>query len=276
MMEQSDWIDVEGARLYLRKAGTGSPLLLVHGTGTDSRTWEPVFSDLAEQHQVIVYDRRGYGRSEHPPVTDYHTHVADLAVILETIGPAHVLGWSSGGNVALALAVDRPELFRSLMIVEAPFHGSRYPRYGFLRTIIYIKLCQLAGQPERGARAFLRWASSYRSGGSGFDKASAEMQAHLLSNTKQIVAELSPSPNGPLIGYVDARRLASLRMPVTWMIGAESIGWYDTVRAGAARHAPQIQTVMLEGSGHLAHYDNPAEFVKATLRAASTNDVGHA
>ena len=65
--------------------------------------------DPARDYLVITYDRRGYGRSAHKPVRDHRLHARDLIAILEQVArePAVVVGWSSGGNVALAVAASR-------------------------------------------------------------------------------------------------------------------------------------------------------------------------
>ena len=79
--------------------------------------------------------------------------------------PAHVVGWSSGGNTALALAVKAPELVRSLVVVEAPFHGLRHAIRSMLSGLAAAKVAQLRGRPEQGAAAFARWASGLGGGG---------------------------------------------------------------------------------------------------------------
>lgn len=100
-------LDVRGATLNYRTVGDGSPLVLVHGSGTDLTTWDGVVDELAHDHQVIAYDRRGYGESRHQPVRDHRIHARDLVAVLEQLAgrPAVVVGWSSGGNIALAAAV---------------------------------------------------------------------------------------------------------------------------------------------------------------------------
>ena len=78
-------------------------------------------------HQVIAYDRRGYGRSNHRPVCNYRVHAADLTTLVQHLGaPAHLVGWSSGGSVALALAAQHPQPCRSVVVIEATGHGLRY------------------------------------------------------------------------------------------------------------------------------------------------------
>jgi len=54
-------LHARGATLHYRTAGEGSPLVLVHGSCTDMSTWDGVVDDLARDHRVIIYDRRGMG-----------------------------------------------------------------------------------------------------------------------------------------------------------------------------------------------------------------------
>jgi len=146
-------LDVAGTRLHYLDEGSGeSPLLLVHGSSTDATTWDGVAPELAELGRVVRYDRRGYGRSEHRPVRDHRVHARDLVGVLEHVGaPATVVGWSSGGNIALAVAARRPELVARLVVVEAPFHGLRHADSAVLATALRLKIRQLRGQRERAA-----------------------------------------------------------------------------------------------------------------------------
>src|SRR4249920_261818 len=104
-------LDVPGTALYYDSVGDGLPLVLVHGSAVDGSTWDGVLPDLARDHRVITYDRRGYGRSAHKPVRDHRLHARDLTAVLERVArePAVVVGWSSGGNVALAGPASRQE-----------------------------------------------------------------------------------------------------------------------------------------------------------------------
>src|SRR5215208_3324327 len=107
-------LHARGATLHYRTAGDGPPLVLVHGSCTDMTTWDGVVDDLARDHRVIMYDRRGYGQSRHKPVRDHRLHARDLALLLRKVAsePATVVGWSSGGNVALARRGQKPRIVR--------------------------------------------------------------------------------------------------------------------------------------------------------------------
>jgi pimeloyl-ACP methyl ester carboxylesterase len=258
---------VDGAELVYDEAGSGQPLVLIHGSGADAGTWHRNVADLATHHRVIAYDRRGYGRSTHRPVRDYRVHVADLGAVLMHVGaPAHVLGWSSGGNTALALAVKRPELFRSLILVEAPFHGLRRPM-GVITANAKARLAQLRGGPEEGAATFYRWLTGLRDGGNGFDVLPAPERQRFLAQSRVMMAELDPHPFGPLAEHIRLGKIVALPMPVTWLLGAESMPWYGRLHACVVAVAPSIRTEHIAGAGHLMHIEAPEAFADAVRRA---------
>jgi pimeloyl-ACP methyl ester carboxylesterase len=166
-------LQVPGADLHYRVAGSGPTLVLVHGSATDLTTWDGVVDELAQSHRVIVYDRRGYGQSVHEPVRDHRVHARDLRAVLESLAgePATVVGWSSGGNIALATATASPSLFSALCVVEPPFHGLRHADRAVFSAALRLKLTQLRGRPIEAAEVFFRFGSALRSGGNSYDGA---------------------------------------------------------------------------------------------------------
>ena len=114
---------VNGTVLHYEEAGAGEPLLLLHGgLGTAQLHWWREIPFFAERFHVIAPDMRGYGRSSPPrdyPIDFYERDAEDMAALLRTLGahPAHVLGWSDGGIVALVLTVHHPELVHTLTVV---------------------------------------------------------------------------------------------------------------------------------------------------------------
>ncbi len=108
--------------VYYEVHGAGEPVLLLHGLGSSTEDWEPEVARLAGNWRVITCDTRGHGRSSKP--RGHYTllqFAADTAGLLDHLacGPAHVVGLSMGGCIAFQLAVDRPDLVRSLVIVNS-------------------------------------------------------------------------------------------------------------------------------------------------------------
>jgi 3-oxoadipate enol-lactonase len=102
--------------------GAGEAVVLVHGLGSSGRDWALQVPALADRYRVLTYDVRGHGSTSRPRGPYSVTQFArDLALLLERLGlrPAHVVGISMGGMIAFQLAVDRPDLVRSLVIVNS-------------------------------------------------------------------------------------------------------------------------------------------------------------
>jgi valacyclovir hydrolase len=118
-------IAANGTLLHYQQEGTGEPLLLLHGgLGTALLHWRREIPFFARYFRVIAPDLRGYGRSSPPrefPVDFYQRDAEDMAALLRALTdqPAHVIGWSDGGMVALVLAVKHPSLVRTLTTIGA-------------------------------------------------------------------------------------------------------------------------------------------------------------
>lgn len=116
-----------GIQLYYERQGQGPPLLFIHGLGSSTRDWESQTGPFAANYQVITFDLRGHGRSEKPPGPyTLPMFTADTAGLLKALDleAAHVVGVSLGGGVAFQLALDHPELVKTLTIVNsAPAMG---------------------------------------------------------------------------------------------------------------------------------------------------------
>src|SRR5687767_3123685 len=102
-----DVVDVDGRRLATWDRGEGTPLLFIHGVGTSGALWQSDLGALVTYCRVIVYDRRGYGRSSESP-GDWESHREDAAALLEKLcaEPAVVVGYSGGAMIALDLALQ--------------------------------------------------------------------------------------------------------------------------------------------------------------------------
>jgi pimeloyl-ACP methyl ester carboxylesterase len=108
-----------GASLFFQQAGQGAPLVLLHGLGANGAMFDPIVPAFTPQHQVIVPDLRGHGRSRDlPGPYDVPQLAADVIGLLDTLAlqSVDVLGYSHGGAVAQYLAYTFPHRVRRLML----------------------------------------------------------------------------------------------------------------------------------------------------------------
>jgi pimeloyl-ACP methyl ester carboxylesterase len=117
-----EYVDIEGLKTWYDRQGAGSPLVLLHGGLSTNETWGAQMPALAERFAVFAPERRGHG---HTPDVEGPFNYSDMAN--DTIGflenivkePAHLVGWSDGGILALLVAIDRPDLVRKMVAVSA-------------------------------------------------------------------------------------------------------------------------------------------------------------
>ncbi len=113
---------VHGYRRAFRIAGSGPVILLIHGIGDNSTTWETVQAKLAQRFTVIAVDLLGHGQSDKPradySIAAYANGMRDLLSVLD-IERATVVGHSLGGGVAMQFAYQFPQLVERLVLVGA-------------------------------------------------------------------------------------------------------------------------------------------------------------
>lgn len=111
-----------GLNVFYERQGEGEPVLMIHGLGSSTEDWELQVKALRRDFTVITYDVRGHGQTAKPGGAYSVSQFArDTALLIEHLGiaPVHVMGLSMGGMIAFQLASDRPDLVRSLIIVNS-------------------------------------------------------------------------------------------------------------------------------------------------------------
>lgn len=119
-------VEANGARFRVACAGTGRPLLLLHGWPEYRLTWEPVMERLRDRFRLIAPDLRGFGDSDKP--TGPHgpdRHAEDMAALVETMGlaPVGIVAHDVGASVAQQLARSRPDLVDALFFFNLVYPG---------------------------------------------------------------------------------------------------------------------------------------------------------
>lgn len=111
----------DGRAARVIEAGSGDPVLLIHGVGMRAEAWQPQIEALAARHRIIAVDMPGHGESDplpgQPRLPDYVAWAARVVEALD-LGPVSVAGHSMGALVASGLAVERPELVRRAALLN--------------------------------------------------------------------------------------------------------------------------------------------------------------
>jgi 3-oxoadipate enol-lactonase len=138
------YCSVNDIRIYYEVSGEGLPLVLIHANPFDHRLWLYQIASFSTFFKVIAVDLRGYGHSDKPTSPTSLAMMADDVLGIcrqEEIRDAVVAGISVGGNVALQLGLDHPDIFKALVLVGC----SSGPSDHQARTDGYVK---------RGVRAY--------------------------------------------------------------------------------------------------------------------------
>ncbi len=157
-----EWRDINGVKLHCVVSGTGPLVVLLHGFPELWYSWRHQITALAEHFTVVAPDMRGYNLSDKPRGVGAYavpTLVEDVAQLAYSFGEdqAHIVGHDWGGAVAWATALARPDLVRTLNILNCPH--PRILMQSFLtnprqlRRSWYMFVFQLPLLPELGFRS---------------------------------------------------------------------------------------------------------------------------
>ena len=124
------YVKAAGTTVAYAELGSGSPLLMLNGTGSPMNEWDPaLLSALQTSHRLIVFDYPGLGLSGPAPGRWQFSRAADwVAQLIDALrpgSPIDVLGWSMGGFIAQQLVVRHSEQLRSVVLAATNPGGSR-------------------------------------------------------------------------------------------------------------------------------------------------------
>src|SRR6185436_9656247 len=124
---ESGYVPVSGGKLYYEAAGSGDPLVFVHGFTLDTRMWDDQWDVFASKYRVVRYDVRGFGRSDLP--SGAYANYIDLDAVVQHLGlqRPHVVGLSMGCGIAADYAANFPDGLRSLTLIDSTLGGYAFP-----------------------------------------------------------------------------------------------------------------------------------------------------
>jgi 3-oxoadipate enol-lactonase len=243
------------ARVHYERAGSGPPLLLLHGIGSNSRSFRHQLSELCDAFDVIAWDAPGYGRSGDPPLDSGLDYFADQAVALLDelkIESAHVLGVSLGGVIAQLVYHRHPSRVSSLLLVDTTPGGGAIP------------------EPERSERVRQRLDALERLGA---QKIAEQRAPHLVSRLAppSLVAELSDIMSevrsagyrtaAIALGATDlTSQLSAINVPTLVIHGEQDKVVPEATAHSLATAIPNARLLVLRNAGHVSNQEQPEAF----------------
>lgn len=267
----SQYVDVSGGRIFYTVAGSGDPLILIHGNFNDHGIWNEQVSALGSHYQCIRYDLRGYGRSSTP--TAAFSNVEDLKALVDMLGLGKVtlIGSSSGGSVAIDFSLAYPELVQALILVAPSIHGNKYPLSMMWHGTKNFINARLRGQ-EKAIELFLAnpfWHYYFPSDTKGEARLKVVRNASNRDNFCRFSPKLSLAPPKP---YAFGR-LHELNIPA--LIIVPELDHPFNIRTANAVHAKIANSIKItmQGCSHLPFVEEPGEFNRHVLQFLSNSEI---
>jgi pimeloyl-ACP methyl ester carboxylesterase len=237
-------------------AGSGPPLLLLHGILTDGRTWGRELDRFADRFTVVAWDGPGCGRSDDLPAgAGLADHALALSRFIDVLGLGrpHVLGLSWGAVLALELSRIRPDLPRSMILVSAyaGWSGSLPP------SLVDQRLAAaLAGirdtSPDAVAQAWLPTLFTAR--------ARPEVVRWIGSIMADFHHDAAPDMLRALAGADLRDVLPTIRVPTLLVHGEQDTRAPMPVARALERAIPGARLEVIPAAGHLPNLGSPDRF----------------
>lgn len=264
-------IPLNGTELTYTEQGTGAAVVFVHGSLDDLRSWRYQMEPFAARYRAVAYSRRyHYPNPWTGDGSDYaaQLHADDLAALIEALGlaPAHLVTSSYGGNIALYLTAQRPELVRSLVLCEPPLlpwlahiEGGAALWDDFVQRVwLPARRAFEAGDLEAGARTFLDGVM----GRPTFEHLNPRARAMIMDNAPEMRAETLANNYFPPFTCEDAGRI---RQPVLLLKSELGPQVFHLIVDELCRCLPNATCGLIPGASHAMHVGNPAAFNETVL-----------
>lgn len=274
---REDWMDFDGARMRYLQAGSGPPLILLHGLLGYSFSWRFTIPALAPYSTVYALDMLGAGFSDRPPNIDHSMRGTALRILrfADNLGlrDLDLLGTSRGGAVAMSVAAEsmtanngRPRVRRLILVAPvnpfsahgtwvAPFFGTRWggalcrwgleqfpSLYPYWHARMFADRTNIPSDSLEGYKAPLAVPGLFE---------------HALSIVKTWTADLQELE--ALLPKLEA-------IPTLLMWGSKDPAVYVSSMDPLARYFPNSKRIVFPGIGHLPYEECPEEFNRALVQ----------
>ncbi len=269
-VDQPRSANIRGEVLHYIEEGAGEPLIFIHGTIGDYRAWVSRMQPYSEDYRVVSYSRRYAWPNEQKfdSLADYSVriHADDLYDLIQKLGfkKVHLVGHSYGAYTALTMALDHPELVRSLVLGEPPAASliknsekGQESLTSFLENNLRPAARAFrADRNEAGLEHFLQ-------GVMGDEFRLAQVPPEEKQAWMDNLLELWGSALNERFLPLDPLAIQSLGIPVLLLVGDRSPTFFVEISRELHRLLPRSEMVGIENSSHGLYFENPEAVDKA-------------
>ena len=268
---QTREVQIDGLTLHYIELGQGTPVVLVHGTLLDYRTWDGQLEAFSKGYRLISYSRRYHYPNEWTKdLTDFSVtiHAKDLAAFIKALNlpPVHLIGQSYGGVIAFLVARDHPEIVRSLTLGEAsvmPLLKTTPEGDALLTTFITTSIVPSSeafkqGNDEEGVRRFVNGVF----GEGSYEKLPPSVQKRAMDNAQELKGETSSQNLFPPTTCEDVQKV---KTPTLLLDGELSLKLFHFINDMLEQCLPSAERATIPAASHGVHFENPQAFNEKVL-----------
>lgn len=275
---EGKYYEINGKRLWVEQHGDGEPVVLLSGLGPAGShvVFHPHFDSLAQHYHVIYVDLYGRGRSDRPndlSTITFASDVADIVVLLMqfNLGPVHLYGFSYGGLIAQALALDHAHLVKSLVLANSLHSPEMWQKnheninreiaHQDPKTWAEIEKLHVQGVPSTAppmaalffsAVGYLRFFNPSNASRIATEENARNTELYPLFCGEDVDFKIG----GEIIKIPDFRmRLKDISIPMLILAGKFDRALYPKLQIQFIEYAPQAIFHLLEKSGSFSHIE---------------------
>lgn len=271
------YAQINGFAAHYTEAGKGETVVLLHAGGTSSAHWRKIAPQLQGRFRVVAPDLIGFGETGSWSGERELTHDDQAALVRGVIelglaGPVHVVGHSYGGAVAVRLALNYPELVKSLFLIEpvlSPLlrQAGEDKLFEAERSLANAFIADY--EAGRSASAWRRFIDHHNGDGT-WESLSGNARYRFLSMTRETADAYRSNLNNPTTLY----DLRALTMPTLVACGARTTETYRLICRILRGRIPGCATLDVEGAAHMSRLSHPEQIADAIEAHAGAFERG--